>query len=44
MKAIGLLDSGTVEIWDEYARELKAGKIFKQMVDATIERNNNNKE
>ena len=41
MKAIGLFDSGTVEVWLKYARELKAGKIFKQMVDATIERNNN---
>ena len=41
MKCLDLFDSGTVEVWDEYARELKAGKIFKQMVDATIERNNN---
>ena len=37
---LGLFDSGTVNGWNEYARELKAGKIFKQMVDETIERNN----
>ena len=44
MKAIGLFDSGTIEVWLKYAKELKAGKIFKQMVDETIERNNKNKE
>ena len=42
MKAIGLFDTGTVEVWGKYARELKAGKIFKQMVDEIVERNNNN--
>ena len=44
MKAIGLFDDGTIEVWLKYAKELKAGKIFKQMVDETIERNKNNKD
>ena len=37
-------DDGTIEVWLKYAKELKAGKIFKQMVDETIERNKNNKD
>ena len=36
MKEIGLFDSGTEEVWFKYAKELKAEKIFKQMVDETI--------
>ncbi len=44
MKWLGLFDDGTIEVWIKYAKELKAGKIFKQMVYETIERNKNNKE
>ena len=44
IKCLDLFDDGTIEVWLKYAKELKAGKIFKQMVDETIERNKNNKD